>query len=417
MEGNTIKSFLVGLGFEVNESSLAKFNKSIVSATARITALYAGIKIASAGIVAGVAKISEGFEQLGYELRIIAPAINKTIVLRNEMMKAYSAAGINISEVAKNSVKLNMSLTKTKFILDALYKSVGSKFFTYLTKQSDVFRQNIYKNLPRIQAALEKFVKVMFKALEVTIALGARVWSILTRVYDFFVSLHKATDGWSSIIMGVIAAWKLLNLSFLATPLGQLIAGIIALIALYDDFKVWEEGGESLFNWEKFLPVIDAVKTSLLAIKAVIISIVDVIGNLVLAIYQLFQLDFDGFWESLKQAALSVANVFKSVIAYIKSMFSSVGALASFVTGAVGGLFGDDQNNVAQNIQNNPAARPSAAPLGSGASSNLTNQNVKQQTNINIMGTSDANMVGKAVASEQTKVNFDLVRNLRGSTR
>ncbi len=33
------------------------------------------------------------------------------------------------------------------------------------------------------------------------------------------------------------------------------------------------------------------------------------------------------------------------------------------------------------------------------------------------MGSSDANAVGKAVAGEQSRVNFDMVRNMKGATR
>ena len=82
MNGDVIKSFLVGLGFGVDDASLAKFNKAISSATLKVTALYASTEVAASGIVYGISKISESFEQLGYEYRLITPAINKAIVLR-----------------------------------------------------------------------------------------------------------------------------------------------------------------------------------------------------------------------------------------------------------------------------------------------------------------------------------------------
>lgn len=128
MSGDVIKSFLVGLGFEVDDSSLAKFNKSITTAAIKITALSTAIVGASGLIAKGISGISESFEDIGYQFHIIAPAINKALVLRNEMLKAYAATGMNITQVVRNSVKLNMSLDKTKFILEALYKSVGSDF-------------------------------------------------------------------------------------------------------------------------------------------------------------------------------------------------------------------------------------------------------------------------------------------------
>lgn len=411
MTGEVIKSFLVGLGFDVDDASLAKFNKALSSATLKVTALYASVKIAASGIVYGISKISEGFEQMGYEYRIIAPAINKAIVLRRELLKAYSAAGINITKVVQSSVRLNLSLTKTKFALEAIYKSVGSRFFELLTKQSDLFRQKIYANMPKIQNVLEKFVKFVFKALEATTALGLRLWSILTRVYDFFVMLDKATDGWSTIILGLIAAWKLLNLSFLATPFGLVLAGLVALLALFDDFKVWQEGGESLFDWSKFVPVIDAVTAALKSMRDVWLSIVDVIGNVVLAFYQLFQGDTHGFFDSLLESGQAVLTLFSKIWETIKGLGGVLSSVGSFGASLFGG------ENAATNIQNAPGGVPKASPVGPNVQNAQTNQHVQQQTNINVMGSADASAVGKAVSGEQSRVNFDMVRNLKGATR
>ena len=411
MNGEVIKSFLVGLGFGVDDASLSKFNKAIASASLRVTALYASVKVAAAGIIYGISEISEGFEKMGYEYRIIAPAINKALVLRRELLKAYSAAGINITKVVQNSVKLNMSLAKTKFALEAIYKSVGSRFFTLLTKQSDAFRDRIYKNMPKIQNALERFVKFIFKALEATTALGLRVWSILTRVYDFFAQLHKATEGWSTIILGVIAAWKLLNLSFLATPLGMIIAGLVAILALFDDFKTWQEGGESLFDWSSFVPVIEAVTGALKSLWDVADGIVGVIVGLGFAIAHLFSGNTTAAFDALEEVGKSLIKIFSSLWETITGVGGSLGALGEWGMK----LFGDKPANAAANLQNNPIGQGLNNPLGS--QSNQTNQNVKQQTNINVIGSADAQAVGKQVAGEQGKVNFDMVRNMKGATR
>ncbi len=229
MTGEVIKSFLVGLGFDVDDASLAKFNKAIVGATVKVAALYGSIKLSSAAIFYSISKISEGFEEMGYQYRLIAPAINKAILLRNELLKAYAAAGLNIQKAVVESVKFNFALTKTKFAFEAIYKSVGVRFLPLLTQQMDIFRRQIYANMPKIQDRLEKFIQVIFQAFNATIILGTRVWSILERVYDFFAKLHEATGGWSTVIVGVIAAWKLLNLAFLATPLGAILASRISV--------------------------------------------------------------------------------------------------------------------------------------------------------------------------------------------
>lgn len=398
---DVIKSFLVGLGFGVDDASLAKFNKSIASATLRVTALYASTKLAAAGIVAGISEVSKGFEQMGYEYHIIAPAINKALLLRQELLKSYRLAGINIQKVVKDSIKLNLSLTKTKFAFEAIYKSVASRFFERITKQSDLFRDKIYANMPKIQKVLEGFVNVVFRALDVTTILGARLWSILGRVWDFFVELDHVTGGWSTKIIAVIAAWKLLNLSFLATPLGAIIAGLVGILALFDDFETWKEGGKSLFNWAPFVPVINAVADALANLKKYVVDL------------------FSGNWSAVLGDWLNALGSILGVLAAIGEWILRISGLGSAFDKVVNKLsdLGAGAINFFKGGPAAPTAQPVVNPIGTNNTNNATNQNVQQQTTVHIQGVPDAAGVGNAVSGVMQKNNFDLVRNLQGSVR
>lgn len=407
MTGDVIKSFLVGLGFEVDDSSLAKFNKSITTATIRVTALYAAVNAAAAGIVAGISDISEGFEKMGYEYRIIAPAINKALVLRQELLKAYSAAGINITKVVVNSVKLNMSLQKTKFAFEAIYKSVGSRFFETLTKQSDIFRGKIYQNMPKILNALDKFVKFIFKSLDAVTTLGVRLWSILTRVYDFFVMLDKATDGWSTIILGVIAAWKLLNLEFFATPLGMLLAGFVAILALWDDFKTFQEGGESLFDWSYALPIIDAIKRGLDDLKGLLQTFFDVLFGVSRLFHDLANGDFTDFLNTVKTLLMDIVDLFFKIVGF-RNGFEGATRFAGAVGEKISGLF---NGNTAQNVQA-PLGAGAGPLLGSNVNNNQKSISASVVNNINVTGSTDAHATGRGAASETSRVNQDFINNL-----
>lgn len=416
MTGELIKSFLVGLGFEVDSASLSKFNKSIASASVRVAGLATAITGAATAITYGISEISEGFEKMGYEYRLIAPAINKTLLLRQALLQAYSAAGVNIYKVIQQSIKLNLSLTKTKFAFQALYQGVAARFFPLLTKQSDMFRQKLYANMPKIQAALERFIKFVFKALEAVTQLGTRAWSILLRVYEFFRKLHDATEGWSTIILGVIAAWNLLNLSFLATPLGQLLAGLLAILALYDDFKTFQEGGNSFFNWTNAIPVINAVEKALMSVRDQIGLIFDVAFNLVDIFIKLFHLDFAGAFEGFKNILHDIFDSFKNIWEIAKNFVGVGGAIGGAVSNLINGTTG---GNVAANLQNNPVGA-GVNPLGAQAAqsnSQSTSLQLQQQTNINVNGAADAQAAGKAVASEQNRVNQNQVRYLKSSTQ
>lgn len=415
MNGEIIKSFLVGLGFDVDSASLSKFNKSIKDATLRVVALYGSVKLATAAIVYGVSEISEGFEKMGYEYRIISPMINKTLVLRQELLKAYKAAGINITKTVQASVKLNMSLTKTKFALEAIYKSVGSRFFALITKQSDIFRQKLYQNMPKIQNALERFIKFIFKAFEAVTELGIRLWSILSRVYDFLVMLHNATNGWSTVILAIIAAWNLLNLSFLATPLGMLLTGFAALLALWDDFKTFKEGGKSLFDWTAAAPKIEAFIELLQALLSVATDIVTVFQKMIHQDWSGLGGAFGTLLSDLNKINIAVDKLARSF-----EIFNGALDFRDKIDQKLAGFFGFNQEgsqNAAANIENNPASRPVANPVSSSVQNNQSNMSVSQQTSISVVGSADANHTAKTVANEQSKVNFDMVRNLKGSTR
>lgn len=417
--GEVIKSFLVGLGFDVDEGSLAVFNKSIRDAALRITALYGTVNALAGGIVFAFSKISDGFEQMGYQYHIIAPSINKLIVLRQELMKSYQAAGIDIRKVIVDSVKLNLSLTKTKYAMEAIYKSVGSKFFSLLTKESDVFRKKLYDNMPYIIGVLTKLVNTVFRAFTAVTILGERVWSILGRVYDFFVMLDKATNGWSTVIIGVIAAWKLLNLSFLATPLGQLLALGVAVLALYDDFKTWQEGGQSLINWgSDFTQMIIGLTTLILACAAA------------WGVWTLATKAW-AIGTAAVEAVMAVLNgelgITAALLAFIEApIWLIVGAIAALVAaltladekwkifgGGLSGFF----TGIGHSVTNLLGGGPGGKPLGANPPAGGSNVNANMQTQINITGSPNADATARATAAQQQNVNRDFTRNLKGATR
>jgi hypothetical protein len=429
MSGEVIKSFLVGLGFGVDDASLAQFNKAILSATLKVTALYAAITTTAAGIFASIAGVSQGFEDIGYQLRIVAPAMNRWLVMRQAMLDAYAKAGVNLSQVVREAILFNYSLAKTKFALEAVYKSVAAKFFPLLTKQLDIFRLKIFANMPKIQAQLMRFVQFIFKAFQATVELGTRLWSVLTRVWDFFARLDKATNGWSTALLGVVAAWKILNLAFLATPLGMLIAGLTAILLLYDDFKVWQEGGKSLFNWgSETAHIVEGLAAGIGILVAAVL-----VFKSALAAWAVSQSLIDGalaiFTAELDAAAIGAALL----EAPIWLVVGAVGALVAALTaadakwgifgGTVSGFFGSLGGKAVDLFGGGPKGALTSLPGQGGAAQPLlpagasSSQSVSQQTHITVNGAADANTVGKNVVNQQDRVNFDMTRNLKGATQ
>lgn len=395
MTGEVIKQFLVSLGFGVDDKSLKGFTKAITGAVTKVTAMAAAVKVMAAGTFFGIAKISEGFEELGYSTRMIAPAINKAILLRKAMMSAYKDAGINMVSAVQQSIKFNFSLAKTRYQLEGIVKSTALKFIPMLTKQMDLFRLKVSANMPKILAMLEKFVKFIFKAFEGVVLLGTRLWSILSRVWDMLEKLDDITGGWSTKIIAVIAAWKLLNLAFITTPIGMIITGLLALLALYDDFMTWQEGGDSLFDWGAWVPAINAFTDSLKIAWEGLKQVWGVVTSLWGAFKKLFSGDFKGFFSSLSDAASKLVGVLKTIFEYWSKIFEFGGKFGSAVFEKVGNLFSDS-----------PA-------LGSTTNNSASSQNVKQETNIHVHGVSDPKAAAQTVMSGQQQVNANMTRNMK----
>lgn len=397
MTGDLIKKFLVGLGFGVDEKSLKTFNKAIDNAYVRVGMLATGIKAAAASVFYGISKISESFEEIGYQYRIIAPAINKALLLRKALMSAYKDAGINIVQAVQHSVKFNLSLTKTKYQLEGIARSVAVKFLPMLTKQMDEFRKKVSANMPKILAFLEKFVKLIFKASEAVTILAVRAWSILGRVWTLLEKLDDITGGWSTKIIAVIAAWKLLNLAFLTTPIGMIITGIVALLALFDDFMTWQEGGDSLFDWGAWVPAIEAFKKAIASTWEVLKQVWKTVTDMFGAFKKLFTGDFKGFFSSLGEHFKNVLGILERVWEVMKNVYKFGGSFGGGVIDTVKGLFGDT-----------PAL--GSQPTGG------TSQNVNQVNNFNVV-TSDAPTAARLISNDQSRINANMTRNMKGAVR
>lgn len=422
MTGDVLKQFLVQLGFGVDEKGLKTFTSAVKEATLKVTVMATAVKALAAGTFLGISKISEGFEEFGYSTRMIAPAINKAILLRKAMTAAYKEAGINMVQAVQQSIKFNFSLAKTKFQLEGIVKSTALKFLPMLTKQMDIFRTKVSANLPKILSFLERFVKFIFKAFEGTILFTSRVASVLSRIWEMLVKLDDATGGWSTKILALVAAWNFLNLSFLRTPLGMLLVGLLAILALYDDFMTWKEGGESLFDWaDPAIKLVVGVTSSIVALFAAFKAGVATVALIKAGIAGLtFAFSALKFATTAAGLAFNMTPIGKLVtivgllVAGLTLLITKWDAVkegfTSFFSGIGGKILdfvgGETEMNKNINVQ----------PLGSSTQQGAT-QSVSQETNIIVQGATDPNSVAKKIANEQNNVNFNMVRNLKGATR
>jgi hypothetical protein len=178
----------------------------------------------------------------------------------DEYKHMLSAAGLDLQSAAKNSHAF-MNEVRT---LGSAFAILGQKVVATLngSLQGDIkhFREGMVDNFARISGIITNVVKGVLWLADIISTLAFRAMQVIGTVVDWFNSLDDSTKRLAEGVVGLLAAWRLLNAGFLATPLGQLAALGLAFLALYDDYKVWREGGKSLIDWTRWLPDIELAK-------------------------------------------------------------------------------------------------------------------------------------------------------------
>lgn len=512
MTGETIKEFLVGLGFDVDEAGLSKFKSglsgaavaagavatAVVAAAGAVTHFVAGVAhdldeladfadlvgedaaaIARLGYVASIADSSVeavkssirgvsraageavigigrgamAFKKLGIEAKDstgkvksgvtlleeigkkvaglskqeqiatlsklgIDPTLVKTLTEQHEGLAAefdaiYGSLGIDLTAAANAGSEFTDTMNRLKFVMDAGYKAVAIKLMPTVHRGIESMRRGLVANLPRIVAVLTPILDLVLRVSEAIVALGNRGVQALGWLLDKLGTVNDALGGVPGYILAVLAAWRYLNLGFLATPLGMILSLVAAVGLLVDDFLVWRDGGESFFDWGPVVAWGEAVGAAVGQVRDWFAALPGEISAWVI------------------DAALAMGNGINRgvevVLGYlnkIKEWFTDMGGVvagwasrAGDVLGSIGGVLGfggGPQLAVAGAGAGGASLTPGVAAQSAARG---PEQNVTQKTEIHVTGGASPEATGKAVAREQGRVNGDLVRNLAGAAR
>ena len=529
MAAETIKEFLVGLGFKVDQAGLSRFSAGLASASAKAMALGAAVTAAAGVVAMGIKKIAhEGehearlaerfrttaaavdsyldsmsilglsgekaeeslrsldraivdtsmgmgrakiiFEELGIEAKDSTGKLRPTLEVMGELsekMKGMDRGSqLRIMERLGLDYDLlyyfNTDLKKLGDEISAIDKGAGFSFDKWIaesktfmvawremTRETEkwkmlfgkwikgiavelmpAFREQLGRMtagmvdlrrkameiLPKIAQAFVPMLQVLFRVAEAFIRIGMRVAEFVGRFVGWLAKLNAATDGWVVWILAAVAAWRYLNIAFLATPIGALLALGVAIAALVDDFLTWKEGGESLIDWSGDLG--NAMQSLIDATLALGEAIITGIGKARDWLADFFAWCFDSWgqmkadwqatvayigdlgqkliaaWQAVKEWFTGFFDLMSSGFERVKNFASNIGGAISGAWGKVKGMFG---------------GTPSLPAGGGGV-------NVSQNTTINVTS-SDPQAAGRAVSRQQSRVNADMARNMRGAAR
>lgn len=533
MSGETIKEFLVGLGFDIDEEGLNKFAGAVGSASVKVMALGAAAVAAATAVFAAVQDIAKDYDELdklatrfrsttdaidefadmagvlglskeqsigslkqldqaiadtalgmgrakmvfeelgmkvtdangkmrpttevmdelalklkdmekGKAIRVMErlgldPALMKLFnadlaQLRADLAEIDKAAGFSLEDAVAESKEfmkswknLTIEFNKVKLVFEKLYESIGVKLMPKMRDgierfriQIEQFRRKLMDNFAAIRTAIMNVIDVIMRGAEFFILLFMRVFGIVSDVVSGIISWFGKLDSTTQMVilgvLGIAAAWKYLNLAFLATPIGMVLSLGLALLALYDDYMTWKEGGDSLIDWSAWEPGINSAIEAITFLRDLIASAFNAIFAAIDLVVSLLTGDFSRAWFAVGELVGSIIDIFKNAWNVIEGIGKAIGNFA----GAAVSVFGGDskQAQAAANVASgngSPALAPS--PQAAAAVTNTSQQSIQQKTEIHVNGGSDPQTTAKAVAGEQNRVNADMARNMRGAAR
>jgi len=324
-------------------------------------------------------------ERLGIDRTMLKMLTTDVSALSGEYDKMMEAAGFSFDEAVKNAGELEDAQIKLKLGMTKLKQAVAASFFKPLAKSFAQFNDLLIRSMPAIIKTITPIIAIVMKVADVFIFLGSVVLRGIGVIVDGLTKLNDITNGWAGYILAAVAAWTLLNGTFLASPIGMILALAAAIALLVDDFLVWQEGGDSLIDWGKWKEEIDIVTGIVDAFSANLNAKFQSFFATIDALSKLLSGDFVGAWRA---AGIAVEDFgIKSLTALTPLGFLS-GVVDSVMT---------------------PSPAQGAAMSGSGA-------NVNQQTVINVNG-GEPVATGRAVAGEQSRVNGDMARNMKGAIK
>lgn len=410
--------------------------------------------------------------RMGIDPALIPMLIKDTSELKAEWAGMFATAGIDAQAAAEASKGLMSELGKLKSIATLLGDAISLTFVVRIRKDVERLRRGIMEHFAAIRRVMETVVGVALRIVGAVATMAGRIIGWLMRVVEWFEGLDDAQQ---KVVLGVgalLAAWRLLNLGFLATPLGMLITGLAAIVALVDDYLTYMEGGASAFDWGPWeatitrcvaalKPIVAVVKGVVLALVVSLIPALDVVGAAVTGIGTMFRhvvelivallsgdlagalsagsalIDayVDAVGAVFEALCRTIATFFAALWPSVVANFPDFAAWAEGAARAITEILGRAFDWVGKKIDSVSGLMPDwmrgtaisgpaldapvlvPSPSAAAAASAGNGLKLDQKTEINVYSSGDPQAVGQAVVARQNDVNDRMVRNTVGAVR
>lgn len=222
------------------------------------------------------------------------------------------ALGVVTDEQAQAAKDYQTSMEKLDKVLDGVKARVGLGLAPQLSFLADRFLAVVDANKELITEGLQKTMTLVAEGLDAVYNFG--------RALDFVVS---GTVGWDNALMmlGTALLWvgRASLMAFATNPIMWIIAALVVVIALVDDFMTYLDGGESAFGgvWEPLVKGFKEVGAILADMKAQFDAFWTENGETVMAFA-------DGLMMFIGAGISNVINLFKGFFALLRGDFDGV---------------------------------------------------------------------------------------------
>ncbi|EHK0823338.1 lytic transglycosylase catalytic [Escherichia coli] len=194
----------------------------------------------------------------------------------SEMVKAI---GFNADQAALSSNRFMTSLKSLGEMAGMARDKIGSNLADGLAGQIDNLRKKIIENFPKIEVTITKVIKGILWLGEIVGRVAFRIVDGVGDIIEWWGKLDAETKTLIEVIGGLVVAMRILNSTFWMSPIGLITGLIVALGLLWEDYKTWKEGGNSLIDWEKWQPVIDKAKDAITWLRDHLLELKDGVGG------------------------------------------------------------------------------------------------------------------------------------------
>ncbi|EDV3054931.1 lytic transglycosylase catalytic [Salmonella enterica subsp. enterica] len=194
----------------------------------------------------------------------------------SEMTKAI---GFNADQAAVSSNRFMTSLKAFGEMAGMARDKIGSNLAEGMAGSIDNLRKRILENFPKIETTITKIVKGILWLGDIVGRVAFRIVEGVGDIIDWWGKLDKETKTLIEVIGGLVVAMRILNSTFWMSPVGLITGLIVAFGLLWEDYKTWKEGGNSLIDWEKWQPAIDKAKDAMVWLRDHLLELKDSVGG------------------------------------------------------------------------------------------------------------------------------------------